>query len=45
MEYNPSQLSDIDVVEVVNLKHIDADRVSDYMKESVDAPLFESMEI
>lgn len=38
MNYNSNQLSDIDAVEVVNLRGIYADRVNEYMKESIDAP-------
>src|SRR5687767_1020203 len=37
-KYNPNQLSDIDAVEIVNLKGIYADCVSKYMKESLNAP-------
>jgi hypothetical protein len=38
MNYNPAQLSSIDAVEIVDLKSVDPDRASDYMKEAVAAP-------
>jgi hypothetical protein len=38
MEYNTSQLPEIDAVEVVNLRDIMGNRVNTYMKEAVSAP-------
>jgi hypothetical protein len=38
MNFNAKQLSEIDVVEIVNLRGINPDRVSEYMKFSANAP-------
>ncbi len=37
-DYNPSSLPDVDAVEVVDIRHLDANRVSQYMQISKDAP-------
>jgi hypothetical protein len=38
MDFSPTQLSEIDAVDVVNLKGVDVDRVSEYMSNAVDVP-------
>ena len=38
MDYDPSQLPNIDAVEVVELKGILPNRVSEYMREAINAP-------
>jgi hypothetical protein len=38
MNFDPKQLSEVDTVEIVNLRGIQTNRVSEYMKNSADAP-------
>ncbi len=38
MNFNPTQLSEIDAVDVVNLKGVDADRPGEETQNAVDAP-------
>ena len=38
MDFSPTQLLEIDAVDVVNLKDIDSDRVSEYMPNATNAP-------
>ncbi len=38
MDFSPKQLSEIDAVDVVNLKDVDPDRVSEYMPNAINAP-------
>ena len=38
MNFNPTQLPEIDAVDVVNLKGVDANRAGEEMRNAVDAP-------